>query len=176
MKKIILIAAFLLFIPALSKAELFHYRDSDGALHIVDSPHKIPAEFQEGAESREFETPPAATVKKSAKGIAPTVRPPKKGPELFGGHPVEWWVREIKNRGKEISATKLSISEKKRFISIFEGGRRLGQIFTSEDVATYNKHKNGLPAEESKLGSLVEKLEAFKRRAKRAGVPKGARG
>ncbi len=176
----LIVCALLLFAPSVSDAELYKWVDEDNVLHVVDSLHKIPEKYRD---SPSTDTPPARLERPETPGKR--VSPPRttyrseptstKGEDIFGGKPIAWWKEAFKSKRDKITELKETISDKKNFISIFERGRRLGQIYDQTDISSYDKYKSEIPKDEKEMASLEKELKALTRKARSAGVPKSVR-
>ena len=127
-------------------------------------------------------------------GVAPT------DPEdavLYGDHPLSWWKAELKEGSDEVEDLRGELAEKKLFIDVYERGYMLrtyylmlrqgrnvaaarsalehGEVYTPEQVGTYNSYKSDVEDAEEGLEALEKKLKELKRKARYHGVPKKLR-
>jgi len=171
--KAVLIALIVLSAsPAL--AELYQWKDSEGVVHITDRPENIPERYRDLVRVIE-ESAPAQP--KDENETAPQVEPRNgRADELYGDHPLEWWRQTFMKVFEERGSLESGIAAKQRFIDVYEGGRRFGQIYGPDDIETYAKYKKELTDEQERLSRLVDKINELRRKAAIAGVPKGIRG
>ena len=97
------------------------------------------------------------------------------GPELYGDHTLEWWTQAFAGKNDDIQLLQSSITTKRQYIDIFEGGRRFGQVFGAGERSTYDSYKKELPEDEKKLQTLKDELDELRRKATIAGVPREIR-
>ncbi len=164
------IALLLAATPAF--ADLFQWTDQQGVVHITDSLEKVPQAYRarvrvikEGAKeqgpSLEATTPPPLTA--------------DPGAQLYGDQTLEWWRQSFHRKRSEIDQLQTSINTKTDFMSLFESGRRVGQIYTPDQVARYNLYRGEMPEDLRKLSALREEYEELQRKATVAGVPREVR-
>ncbi|MFQ5586753.1 MAG: DUF4124 domain-containing protein [Thermodesulfobacteriota bacterium] len=171
-----LILLFLLTLSAPSLSgigDLYQWTDSDGNVHITDDLLLIPPEYKDKVrvyKSTHIEED-APTEYKEEVSPAPT----QGGEELFGGQPLSWWKWRLDRKRQQVSDAEQVVAERKRYIEVFEKGRRLGQFFSEEAAEAYKNYKGDLPEKEERLRKLREEMEDLKRRARTAGVPKDIR-
>ncbi len=170
-----LVAFFLvLLLPTGSAANLYRWTDSDGVLHITDDLGKVPQERREGVKT--FKSTPAQEPLAERAAPPPSVMKERKGAELYGDHPVEWWLNTFRKKRRDIQSLEAGIQSKKQFISVFEGGRRFGQIYGEEDVKRYELSKAEVVDDASRLDGIKAELAELERKAAIYGVPEEIRG
>ncbi len=154
-------------------AEIYHWTDEDGVLHITDDLGKVPEE-QRG-KVNVFETKPA---REGPPEEGPVVEPPPavEVEELYDGMLLSWWKKQFKEIRKSIAGVEGAYTKKKQFVEVFEAGRRFGQVYEERDIETYERYKKEIPEDEERLEGLAEELEELQRKARSAGVPKKVRG
>ena len=154
-------------------AEIYHWTDEDGVLHITDDLGKVPEE-QRG-KVNVFETKPD---REGPPEEGPVVEPPPavEVEELYDGMPLSWWKKQFKERRESIAGVEGAYTKKKQFVEVFEAGRRFGQVYEERDIETYERYKKEIPEDEEGLEGLAEVLEELQRKARSAGVPKKVRG
>lgn len=168
-------AAFALA-PSDAGAEWYKWVDEDGVLHITDDPNRVPREKR----GRVEEVSPEEFPHVGEEG------PPSPGPvmeeraepevELYGGQTLEWWKERLNALRRDIDELGSEIGRKEDFVNVFERGRRFGQIFTEEQVETYQNYKDSLSRDRERLDEMRRELESLRSRARRAGVPRSVRG
>ena len=163
-----------LLLPAGSAADLYRWTDSDGVLHITDDLGKVPQERRYGVKT--FKSTPAEEAPVLKTAPPSYIAPERKGAELYGDHPVEWWLNTFRKKRSEIQSLEAGIVSKKQFVSVFEGGRRFGQVYGEEDVKRYELLKVEAADDSSKLDGLKAELAELKRKAAIYGVPEEVRG
>lgn len=167
--------ALIVFSASPAFAKLYQWKDSDGVVHITDRPENIPDRYRDRVQIIEESAPPPP---KEEKEIILRVEPPREGraEELYGDHPLEWWRQTFTKRFEERRNIESGIAAKQQFIDVYEGGRRFGQIYASDDVETYTRYKKELPEDQERLSKLVDEIGELRRRAAIAGVPRDVRG
>ncbi|MBI5826321.1 MAG: DUF4124 domain-containing protein [Deltaproteobacteria bacterium] len=171
-----MVAAVLLLSASMAFAELYEWKDKDGIVHLTDSIQNVPEEYRDRVKVH------SSTPKERVETQEPAPTQPSDGPgaeqvpsDLYGDQPLEWWANAISSKKAEINALESSMNSKKQLISVFESGRRFGQVFEQKDVDTYERYKQELSADEEKLSGLKEDLGDLRRKATRAGVPREVR-
>ncbi len=165
-----LLAALFLFASTAS-ANLYLWKDRDGVSHITDSMSNVPQEYR--AKVKSYESRPAPAAPEQAEPEAPAA--PEQGPgaePTYNGHTEEWWRQHFRVRREQLDQLSAGIENKARFIQVFEAGRRFGQIFDANNVATYESYKKTLPKDREDFQKYTDELEKFKNDASKAGVPK----
>lgn len=178
MKALFLAMAAIVFFAANAHADIYQWKDKSGNTHITDSLEKVPPEYRNKVEvrksgPREKGATPAAPAS-SGDGFGTT--PPDPDKEIYGDKPLEWWKSEFNKRTKEIAKIETDLDAKRQFISIFEKGRRVGQIYDKKDVETYERYKQEAVDDDAKLVKLKGELDELRRQATFAGVPRDVRG
>ena len=167
---VLLAFSLALLLPAPSAADLYRWTDSDGVIHITDDLGRVPERRRHGVETfkstpvEEAPTPPPRIVRKE-----------RKGAELYGDHPVEWWLNTFRKKRSEIQSLEAGIESKKQFISVFDGGRRFGQIYGKEEIKRYERYKVEVAEDFTRLEELKGALTELERKARIYGVPKEVR-
>lgn len=175
--EVILIIAFVLIIsPFSTSAEIYKWTDDEGVIHATDDPSNVPAKYWEKEKVKKEEVEPATSPE-----VQP-VQPGQPGPametekkELYGDYPLDWWTEKFKGLRKEIADNEDKRERAKSFITLIEGGRRYGQIFTKEEVSNYENYKKEIPVLEEKIKNLKDELEELQRKARLYGVPRNIR-
>ena len=171
---IFLLFAALFLLSSSALADIYKWTDERGVVHITDDPGRIPESMRDKVEVyRTRHRRPAPEEKIS---IPPTELPKAAPSELYGGHPVEWWKEKFDKLKGEIDDLMVSMDRKRKYVSIFESGRRFGQIFGDRELATYRRYKKELVEDEKRLAELKDDLEELRTKATRAGVPRAIRG
>ncbi len=163
---------FLLLLPVDSSAEFYRWIDSEGVLHVTDDLGRVPQSKRHGVQTYEStpadESPaPSPYVVKERKGVKA---------ELYGDYPAEWWLNTLRKKRSDVQSIEAGIQSKKQFISLFEGGRRFGQIYETEDVKKYELFKVEILEDTLKLKTAQAELVELERKAVAHGVPEGVRG
>jgi hypothetical protein len=161
-----------LLFSAPSSADLYRWTDSDGVLHITDDLGKVPERRRHGVKTFK------STAAEEAPALAPPriVRKERKGAELYGDHPAEWWLNTFRKKRSEIQSLEAGIVSKEQFISVFEGGRRFGQIYGKEEVERYELFKVEVATDFTRLEELKGLLAELERKARIYSVPEEVRG
>lgn len=156
-------------------ADLYQWTDKEGVIHITNDLQNVPEGLR--GKVKVFKSTP---VEKAPMGGPPVHEMPKqyeeKKQELYGDETLEWWLQTFRKKDDEISSAQTAIAVKRQFMDIFEGGRRLGQVYGSTEVETYEKYKLEFPADEERLKALKDEKEELLRKARIFGVPKEIRG
>ncbi len=180
MKSLLTAMAVVVFLAANAYADIYQWKDKSGNTHITDSLEKVPREYRNKVEvrkaaptTREKAPPPAGPT---AAGDGAVTPPSESGQELYGDKTIEWWKGEFDRMMKEIEKAETGLDSKRQFVSVFEKGRRVGQIYDGKDIETYERYKKEIVDDEARLAKFKEGLEELRRQARFAGVPKEIRG
>lgn len=168
------IAAILLLSLSPAYADFYQWTGKDGVLHITNDMQNVPEDQRAGV--KVFKSTPA---EKTPMGIQPVHEPPRfeeRKEELYGDETLEWWLQTFRKKNEEINSAESAAAVKRQFIDLFEGGRRLGQIYGQTEAETYGKYKKELPDDEERLKTLKDEREELLRKARIFGVPKEIRG
>lgn len=166
---------FITFLSGLSPAlaEIYHWTDEEGVLHITDDLGKVPEEYRPKA--KVFKTRPAEEFP-AVEPAPPPAAPGLEVEELYDGQPLDWWEEQFGKIEKRIAELEGAYNKKRQFVDVFEGGRRFGQVFEESDIETYQRYKKEIPEDEKSFKELNRELEELRRKARSAGVPKEVRG
>ncbi len=168
-----------LCLPPVSEAELYKWRDADGKLHVTDDLHKVPREKRRNIETQPTVSRPASERRGSAgtTGGGYTDDYPQgeyeetRGVELYGGESFEWWAGEFERLNTKVEWLERNNKNMEEYIKVFEGGRRFGQVFGSNETARYNENKRDLPEDKALLVKVKEELAELRQRAVGYGIP-----
>jgi len=166
-----LAAIILVFGAARARADLYKWEDSDGVLHITDDLGKVP-ESKRGSVKVFKIKPRPRKVPEDGHVYIPPTKPPEKKVVLYGGQPLEWWEDAFAKLIDERDFLKDDIEKKRQFITVFEGGRRFGQIFGDAEVANYKRYKKDIEKDRERLAEVETKLEKLRREARIEDVPR----
>ncbi|MBI5286465.1 MAG: DUF4124 domain-containing protein [Deltaproteobacteria bacterium] len=169
LKLVVILLVCLLSTPAI--ADFYQWEDERGVIHVADDLLLVPPKYRDKVKVYKTLPPPPESPPPPSEP-PPT---PAEGEELYGDYPLEWWRNEFERRKQAISELEKEITAKKRYVEVFEGGRRFGQTYSQEDVRTYEDYKRQLPSLEERLGGLKRDLEEFRRKATASGVPREVR-
>jgi len=143
--------------------------DERGVVHVTDDILLVPTEYRDKVKVyKEIPTPPQVPT-------PPSPPAPPGGEELYGGQTLEWWKEEFTSMKANISQLERTVTEQKRYVEVFEGGRRFGQTYNPEEVKTYEEYKRQLPSSMERLEALKKDLEELRRKATIYGVPREVR-
>ena len=182
MKRLFLPAVILALFAGPAFADLYKWTDERGGVHVTDSMEKVPSKyrgsvsvFQEGASETQApeEAAPVEDVQTDSGAAQDAVVGTSE--ELYGDETLEWWSQSFQEKRTAIGDLENSIDTKRKFLEVFEAGRRFGQVFGSESVEKYKAFKQELPADIKKLSTLKEEYSDFQRKAAGAGVPRNIR-
>jgi len=178
MKSFFAAIAVVVFLAANAYADIYQWKDKSGSTHITDSLEKVPKEYRNKVEVRKTAPPEKAapSVAPAATGDSAGTPPLDPGQELYGDKPLDWWKGEFGRRTKEITKIETDLDAKRRFISIFENGRRMGQIYEQKDIETYERYIKEVEEDDANLTKLKAELEELRRQARFGGVPRDVRG
>ena len=171
---VLVVFFMLLVLPSDSSAALYRWTDSDGVLHITDDLGKVPPAKRYKVQT--LESTPAEKAPAPSPAPSASVVKERKGAKLYGDHPVEWWLNTLRKKRSDIQSIEAGVQSKKQFISVFEGGRRFGQIYGPEDVKKYELFKVEITEDASRLETAKAELADLERKARIFGVPEGVRG
>ena len=173
-------SAFVLFFILFSSnaiADLYQWQDEKGDIHVVDDMLLVPARYRNKV--KVLKEKPAGEIPPSQQKLDEEELPPQppveEEEELYGDRPLRWWQTEFNIRKERTLELEKAIAEQKRYISIFEKGRGIGQIYSREDIEMYENYKKGLPDNEAELNRLKADIEDLRNRARASGVPKEIR-
>ena len=173
-------SAFVLFFILFSSnavADLYQWQDEKGDIHVVDDMLLVPARYRNKV--KVLKEKPAGEIPPSQQKLdeedVPQQPPVEEEEELYGDRPLRWWQTEFNIRKERTLELEKAIAEQKRYISIFEKGRGIGQIYSREDIEMYENYKKGLPDNEAELNRLKRDIEDLRNRARASGVPKEIR-
>jgi len=167
-----LVLVALLFAVSPAFADLYQWTDQQGVVHITDSLEKVPQAYR--GKVRVIKE----GVKEAGPALETTTPPPlttEPGAELYGDQTLEWWRQSFNRKRTDIDQLQSSINAKTEFMTLFESGRRVGQIYTPDQVARYNLYRSEMPEDLRRLSELREEYEELQRRATIAGVPREIR-
>ncbi|MBI5560607.1 MAG: DUF4124 domain-containing protein [Deltaproteobacteria bacterium] len=171
MRTLAFVFIILSFLASSVSAALYYWIDEKGVIHITDVREKIPPGYRDKAKVME-----SGEEKPGEPGVEPPVTQPKEKEEVYGDHPLSWWLSNLRRKEKEIENGDKELEEKSRYIEVFEKGRRIGQIYTDEEAAAYIKYKADIPDIGKRIKNLKEELADLRRKATYYGVPKEIRG
>jgi hypothetical protein len=172
----LMIAVFLLG-NSFALADIYHWTDDKGVLHLTDDIRNVPEEYREKAGV--IKTKPA----REGPVVEPLPPPPavteplveEEAQELYGGQTLQWWKLQFHILKKEIETVEAHYFEKRRFVEVYEKGRRFGQIFETGELYLYERYKREIVWDEERLEELRAELEELRRSARGAGVPREVR-
>ena len=169
---------FILILSSPAFADFYQWVDDKGVLHITDDLHKVPEKYRGKVKifktkpSDEYEEPSPPPPPQRPYPMAPAV---EEETRLYGDRPLSWWKETFEKTKEAIRKVKERMTIKRQYISVFEGGRRFGQIFAPEDVERYEKYKEELKEDQKELKRLEKELEELRRKATIYGVPRRIR-
>lgn len=147
---------------------IYSWTDTDGSVHITDSMEKVPIKYRSKVKVRKAtESRPTNVAEPSGAGAQP-----KPETELYGDHPLDWWKEAFRKLKNDMGALESGIFAKRNFVKLVETGVRVGQLYESKDVETYEQYRKELPEDEARLDSLKADQEELRRKARIVGVPK----
>lgn len=171
--RIIVSALVLLFSCSYAFADLYEWRDKEGVIHITDDIKKVPESYRANVKvfkSTPVEKAPAPETSTPAPAVTQ-----EKPVELYGDHTLEWWLQTFTRKKEEIQMLESNVTAKRQFIDVFEGGRRFGQTYPSNEIETYGRYKKELPDDMQRLTTLKDEMDDLRRKATIAGVPREIR-
>lgn len=169
MKRLGIIIAIICFLSTPVLGDLYQWTDERGVVHVTDDLLLVPPKYRDEVKVyKEAPTPSEVPLP-----VSPPA--PPAGEELYGGQTLEWWREEFEGRKAKISELERTITVQKRYVEVFERGRRFGQTYSPEEVKTYEEYKRGLPSLQEGLDLLKEDLEELRRKATIYGVPREVR-
>ncbi|MBI5683135.1 MAG: DUF4124 domain-containing protein [Deltaproteobacteria bacterium] len=176
MKKVLILICNFYFLSLIfnfspSHADIYEWVDDKGVANFSDDITKVPPVYKNRVKVHKQKSVVTAP---SLKEKASEDSSPAKG-ELIGDYPLEWWKTQFEEKKKDISEIEKIIADQRRYIEIFQKGRRIGQIYSKEDIDVYNEYTKQIPLNEKKLEKLKKELEKYKKKALQSGVPRSAR-
>ncbi|MBI5235919.1 MAG: DUF4124 domain-containing protein [Deltaproteobacteria bacterium] len=176
MRTLIVIVALTVLFAGYAKADLYHWKDKNGVVHITDSPDKVPEEYRGKMKTRKTPPPPTSqSVETNAPEAARDAQAPP-SEELYGDHPLEWWRDALVMNKNELSGLEATIAEKKQFSAKFMEQKRIKLVYDQNDLETYDRYLTEIPSDEAQLVRLKEQRTELLRKATNAGVPRDVRG
>jgi len=166
-----LAAIILVFGATTASADLYKWEDSDGVLHITDDLGKVPESKRGSVKVFKIKPRPRKGPEDGHVYIPATKRAEKKV-VLYGGQPLEWWEEAFAKLIDERDFLEDDIEKKRQFITVFEGGRRFGQIFGDAEIANYKKYKKDIIRDRERLAEVEAELEKLRREARIEDVPR----
>ncbi|MBI5587810.1 MAG: DUF4124 domain-containing protein [Deltaproteobacteria bacterium] len=163
----------MLLTASVAYAELYEWKGKDGVIHLTDDLGKVPE--SERARVRTHAATPRKAVEEAPPPSAPEQPALPPSPELYGDQSLEWWLNTFRKKREEMQSLQTSIAAKEQYVSVFDGGRRLGQTYGKDEVERYTKNKEEIPADKQRLKDLQDELDELTRKATIAGVPKAIR-
>ncbi len=152
-------------------ADLYKWEDANGVLHITDNLGKVPESKRHGVKVFKI-TPEHKRRVEDAPIYIPPTKSMKKPPVLYGGHTIEWWKAAFERLNEDMDTLKDDIEKKRQFITVFEGGRRFGQMFGEAEVANYKRYKEEIVKDKESLKDMEDKLEKLRKNARIEDVPR----
>ncbi|HBO84734.1 MAG: hypothetical protein A2073_02950 [Deltaproteobacteria bacterium GWC2_42_11] len=155
-------------------ADIYEWTDEKGNIHVVDDILNVPAKYRDKVKI--YKEKPVEIERRRPVEERPeqTISPPSE--ELFGNYPLEWWKAEFEKIKRDISELEKTISEQKRYVDVFERGRRLGQTYTKDEIEAYDQYKKQITESEARLKELKSEFDELRRKAASYGVPRSIRG
>lgn len=155
-------------------AQLYEWTDKDGVTHITDDLGKVPESLRPDVKVHKT-TPRVEKEEAPGATAAPPALTGESAQELYGDHSLEWWLNTFRKIREDKQAVESSIVAKEQYINIFDGGRRVGQVYSREVVERYEKFKKEVLADRERLKGFQDELDELTRKATIAGVPKAIR-
>ncbi|MBI5468683.1 MAG: DUF4124 domain-containing protein [Deltaproteobacteria bacterium] len=152
-------------------AQFYEWTDKDGVTHITDDLGKVPESLR--PDVKIHKTTPA--VEEEEAPPVPEIPNGEAAPELYGDHSLEWWLNTFRKIREEKQAIESSVAAKEQYINIFDGGRRVGQVYSREVVERYENFKKEVLADRERLKGFQDELDELTRKATIAGVPRAIR-
>jgi hypothetical protein len=183
----------LVFISQAAFADVYHWTDKQGVLHITNDIGNVPEEYRSEAEV--IVTEP---VEEEPLVETPPSKMPERGgqEELYGDQPLSWWIEKLGRMKKEIEELESELNRKKMFTDVYERGwmmRELyfrvkrgedpdalralerGAIYTPAQIETYERYKDEVLGKDKDIKRLEEELDELRRKARIQGVPRKIR-
>ena len=166
----VFVAIAVFSVPALAFADIYQWEDAAGVVHFTDDMKKVPDKYRDKVRVQKSIAPstdttaPQSNVKGDGKAVSDD--------ELYGEYTLQWWLETFRKKKNEVGQAVILIETKKKFVQMFESGRRFGQIYEQADIEKYNLYKTELPADELRLKEVNEEVAELKRKAAILGVPR----
>lgn len=154
-------------------AQFYEWKDKDGVTHITDDLGKVPESLR--PDVKIHKTTPSVEEEAPGPPAAPPAYTGESAQELYGDHTLEWWLNTFRKIREDKHSVESSIAAKSQYINIFEGGRRFGQVYSTEDVERYENFKKEVLTDRERLKGLQDELDELTRKATIAGVPRDIR-
>lgn len=171
-----LLFSFALLLPVASEAELYKWRDAEGTLHFTDDLHKVPRDKRRKVEKVPTVSRPVAESRGGASsGYSNNYSDNRyertRGVEPYGGESFEWWTAEFERLNTKVEWLERNNKNMEEYINVFEGGRRFGQVFGTDEIARYKENKRDLPGDKALLIEVKKELQKLRAEAAGYGIP-----
>ena len=168
------IGFLILLIPVLVNAQVYKWVDEKGNINFTDNYQNVPERYRDRVIILNIpKSEGSSEVKEESK---PLEEKKVEEEELYGGHSLDWWKDKFGSLNKEIEELKNSIEFRRSYIKAYQKGRRLGAIYTKDQIEKYRYNKRMLVEEEKRYNNLLKELDELRRKARFYGVPREVRG
>ncbi len=184
MRHFILAVLFVVFSAVSVHAGIIYWIDDDGVINVTDEIKNVPDRYKDRV--KETGPEPLVRIPSPSQRYEPAKKPgritgtakdkaKKKKIELYGDHTLEWWRAGFVRFKQHVDNATIEHKEKKRYVEMFERGRRGGAFFEAEDIKDYEKYKKELPGIQARIDKLKVEQAELLRKARYHGVPKHLR-
>lgn len=172
-----LLLAFLVLLPLSVNAEFYRWTDDKGVLHVTDDPSNVPQKYWDQGKLKKEEVKPAPSAREAEQPAMPAAggQPAEEKAEMYGDQPLDWWKSKFEELRSNISDSEGTLAREKNFVSIYEGGLRLGKIYSRDEISQYENYKKDIASLEEKVKNLKSELGELQRKATTHGVPRNIR-
>ncbi|MBI2369376.1 MAG: DUF4124 domain-containing protein [Deltaproteobacteria bacterium] len=162
-------------------AEVYRWVDDKGVVHFTDSPENIPTKYRRKTDILRLPStpisqgspgaPPASAASPTGPagqppgGPAPGV-PPATPPGAPSSTPVvSAAAQAAETARREVRALQEGLEQKRKYVELFERGRRSGVLYSQDEIKKYNDSVGEIPRDEAKLKEQQSRLEELERAA-----------
>lgn len=174
---IFIVISIFLLLPSFVLADIYHWTDKEGVMHITDDMGKVPFEYREKVSVMETDESVKAVKVKDVRSRTKSKGEKAKDPEreIYGDYALTWWRLSFERLRGEIASAQKELDQKEEFISMFRRGRRLGQHINPKNIETFKRYEVEVPLIKERLLKNQKNMNDLRRRARISGVPKEIR-
>lgn len=161
--------------PFLANAEIYRWTDDKGVIHVTDDPSNVPANYWQSGRVKKEEVKPVPAESQPVQPALTLEQPVEEKAEMYGDQPLDWWKSKFEDLRKDISDNEEMLTREKNFVTVYEGSRGYGKIYSKEEISQYENYKKDISSLEEKLKNIKSELVELQRKATIYGVPRNIR-